>query len=196
MWQLMLGGVFDRHPELRLLLAEIRADWMPSTLRHLDAVYERSRDDVPARRSPSEYWHSNGLTSLSFVHKAEVEMRHEIGVETITFGRDYPHTEGTWPNTADWMSDAFAGVPDDELRLMLGENAIRFLGLDRAHLAEIAARVGPTIEQVTGRTPELSEQMLANWDARGGYLKPAETADPDAIDTLLRDDLVALAATR
>jgi predicted TIM-barrel fold metal-dependent hydrolase len=196
MWEMMLGGVFDRHPGLHLLLAEIRADWMPETLRHLDATYEQARDDVPARRSPSEYWHSNGLTSLSFVHKAEVEMRHEIGVETITFGRDYPHTEGTWPNTADWMSDAFAGVPDDELRMMLGENAIRFLGLDRAHLAQIAARVGPSIEQVTGRTPELSEQMLANWDARGGYLKPPEQIDPDAIDALLQDDLVAIAANR
>jgi hypothetical protein len=196
MWEMMLGGVFDRHPALHLLLAEIRADWMPETLRHLDAAYEQARDDVPARRSPSEYWHSNGLTSLSFVHKAEVEMRHEIGVETITFGRDYPHTEGTWPNTADWMSDAFAGVPDDELKLMLGENAIRFLGLDRAHLAQIAARVGPSIEQVTGRIPELSEQMLANWDTRGGYLKPPEQIDPDGIDALLQDDLVAIAANR
>ena len=96
-----------------------------------------------------------------------------------------PHAEGTWPNTADWMSDAFEGVPEDELRLMLGENAIRFLRLDRAHLAQIAARIGPTVAQVTGRTPKLDARMIANWDRRGGYLKPVEQADPDAIDALL-----------
>jgi predicted TIM-barrel fold metal-dependent hydrolase len=195
MWQLMLGGVFDRHPKLKLLMTEVRGDWLPPTLRHLDAAFEEHRADLPATRKPSEYWHEHCLTSLSFVHKAEVAMRHEIGVETITFGRDYPHAEGTWPNTADWLSDAFAGVPDDELRLMLGENAIRVLGLDRAALAAVAERIGPTIDDITGRTPKLDERLVANWDARGGYLKPPEPHDPMAIDELLRSD-IALTAVR
>jgi predicted TIM-barrel fold metal-dependent hydrolase len=196
MWQLMLGGVFDRHPDMRLYLAEIRADWMPATLRHLDAVWERARDAVPARRKPSEYWHENCLTSLSFVHKAEVEMRHEIGVENVTFGRDFPHAEGTWPNTVDWLTDAFHDVPEDELRLMLGENAIRFFRLDRPKLAAIAERVGPTVAQVTGRTPDFDPRLVANWDARGGYLKPAEQVDADAIDALLRQDGIPVASRR
>jgi energy-coupling factor transporter ATP-binding protein EcfA2 len=37
---------------------------------------------------------------------------------------DYPHPEGTWPNTHDWIRDAFGDVPVDEARLILGENAI------------------------------------------------------------------------
>jgi predicted TIM-barrel fold metal-dependent hydrolase len=194
MWQLMLGGVFDRHPSLRLLQAEIRGDWLPSTLAHLDATYERVRGDVPAKRRPSEYWRENCFTSLSFPSKAEVQLRHEIGIETITFGRDYPHAEGTWPNTADWMTGVFEGVPDDELKLMLGENAIRFLGLDRAHLAKIADRIGPTVEQVTGRAPKLDARMIANWDRRGGYLKPVEYADPVGLDALLLKDVAVFAA--
>jgi predicted TIM-barrel fold metal-dependent hydrolase len=189
MWQLMFGGVFDRHPKLKLVMTEVRGDWLPATLRHLDAAYEQARADLPAKRKPSEYWQEHCLMSLSFVHKAEVAMRHELGIETVFFGRDYPHAEGTWPNTADWLSDAFAGVPDDELRLMLGENAIRVLGLDRAKLATVAERIGPTIAEVTGRTPELDARLVANWDARGGYLKPPEPDDPDAIDALLRQDL-------
>jgi predicted TIM-barrel fold metal-dependent hydrolase len=196
MWQLMLGGVFDRHPDFRLMLAEIRADWMPATLAHLDAAFDERRDELPAERRPSEYWRERCLTSLSFVHKAEVDMRHEIGVETVIFGRDYPHTEGTWPNTADWMSDAFAGVPEDELRMMLGENAIRFFGLDAAKLDAIAARIGPTVEEVTAGRPDLDERLVANWDTRGGYLKPAETPNPEAVDELLEVDLAALAGAR
>ena len=167
MWQMMLGGVFDRHPELRLIMTEVRGDWLPDTLGHLNEVFDRHRSELPATRRPSEYWAENCLVSLSFVHKAEVDMRHELGVETILFGRDFPHPEGTWPNTADWISDAFAGVPDDELRLMLGENAIRALGLDRSSLAAVAERVGPTIAAVTGRKPELDPRLVANWETRG-----------------------------
>ncbi len=95
LWQLTLGGVFDRHPKLKLLLTEIRADWLPATLRYLDQLFDGHRDDLPARRRPSEYWHSNGTVCLSFAHRAEVEMRDEIGVDTVAFGRDYPHPEGT-----------------------------------------------------------------------------------------------------
>ncbi len=73
-------------------------------------------------------------------------MRHEIGVEQIAFGRDYPHPEGTWPNTTEWLKDALIGVPEDEARLMLGENAIRFFGLDGPKLIRIAERVGPTMD--------------------------------------------------
>jgi predicted TIM-barrel fold metal-dependent hydrolase len=194
MWQLMFGGVFDRHPQLRLLMTEVRGDWLPQTLQHLDAAYEQVRDVVPATRKPSEYWQEHCLMTLSFVHKAEVAMRHELGVETIAFGRDFPHAEGTWPNTSDWLRDAFAGVPDDEVRLVLGENAVRVMGLDRAKLAAVAARIGPTIDDVTGRAPDLDPRLVANWDARGGYLKPPEQHDPEGIDALLRDDLQLVAS--
>jgi predicted TIM-barrel fold metal-dependent hydrolase len=190
MWQVMLGGVFDRHPALRLVMTEVRGDWLPATLAHLDGVYERAPTHLPAKRKPSEYWHDNCLMSLSSVHKSEVAMRHEIGIDNIFFGRDYAHAEGTWPNTRDWLSHAFAGVPDAELRLVLGENAVRFLGLDRAKLAKVAQRIGPTAEDVTGRTPKLDARMLANWDARGGYLKPPEQVDPEEIDNLLREDFL------
>jgi predicted TIM-barrel fold metal-dependent hydrolase len=189
MWQLMLGGVLDRHRQLKLLMTEVRGDWLPDTLGHLDAVFEAHRAELPARRKPSEIWREQCLVSLSFVHKAEVGMLHQIGLDTVCFGRDYPHAEGTWPNTADWLSDAFAGVSDHDLRLVLGENAIRALGLDRVKLAAIAERIGPSPADITGRTPELDPRLLANWDARGGYLKPAEPHHPESIDALLSQDI-------
>jgi predicted TIM-barrel fold metal-dependent hydrolase len=192
MWSLMLGGVFDRHPDLRLLMTEVRADWLPDTMRHLDEVFERSRDIVPTNRKPSEIWREHCLMSLSFVHKVEVEMRHELGIDTILFGRDYPHAEGTWPNTTDWLRDSFALVPEGELRLMLGENAVRVLGLDHDRLAAVAERIGPAPVDIIGRRPQLDARLLANWDARGGYLRPAEIVDHDELDELLREDLTLI----
>jgi predicted TIM-barrel fold metal-dependent hydrolase len=189
MWNLMLGGVFDRHPDLRLLMTEVRGDWLPGTLRHLDKVFERGGEEIAATRKPSDIWRENCLMSLSFVHKAEVGMRHELGVETVFFGRDYPHAEGTWPNTADWIRDAFAGVSEPELRMMLGENAIRVLGLDRERLRTVAERIGPVPADFVGPRRPLDPRLLANWDARGGYLKDPERVDHDELDDLLRDDM-------
>jgi predicted TIM-barrel fold metal-dependent hydrolase len=188
MWNLMLGGVFDRHPDLRLLMTEVRGDWLPGTLRHLDQAFERGPEEIATTRVPSDIWRENCLMSLSFVHRAEVGMRHELGVETVFFGRDYPHAEGTWPNTTDWIRDAFVGVPEPELRMMLGENAIRVLGLDRERLRAVAERIGPLPAQFMGSRRPLDPRLLANWDARGGYLKGPEQVDHDELDDLLRDD--------
>jgi hypothetical protein len=125
---------------------------------------------------------------MSFVHKCEVPMRDEIGLENIIFGRDYPHPEGTWPNTLQWLRDAFAGVPERELRMVLGENAITMLSLDRAELEGIAARVGFTVDDITGPGPEIDPRVIESWDTRSGYLKPAEVAKPASIDALLAED--------
>ncbi len=195
MWQLMLGGVFDRHPDLKVCLTEIRADWIPATLHHLDAVYDKNRSELSAKRTPSEYWHDNFLVGASFIHKSEVEIRHEIDIETISFGRDYPHPESTWPHTRQWLRDAFADVPVDEVALILGENAIRFLGLDRAHLAEIANRIGFTMDELIAETPQVPPDLIDSWDLRSGYLKPIEgAARLDAIEEPLHDDLAAVGA--
>lgn len=189
LWQVLLSGVFDRHPNLRFITMEIRGDWLPGTLAYLDAEYMAARADMPGKRLPSEYWRSNCMSVLSFMHKSEMPMRHEIGIENITFGRDYPHPEGTWPNTAQWLGDLFAGVPEDEVRLMLGENMIRFLGLDRAHLQGIADRVGPSIEQITGSTRTVDQLLLENFQYRGGYLKPAEQFNLPRIEALVQEDI-------
>jgi predicted TIM-barrel fold metal-dependent hydrolase len=194
LWLMLLSGVFDRHPDLKLMMVEVRADWVPATLQRLDAAYDEHRGDVPTARRPSEYWATNCLAGVSFMHKAEVEMRDEIGVETIDFGRDYPHTEGTWPNTTEYLRELFGGVPERDVRLILGENAIRFLGLDRARLAEIAERIGPTIEAITG-SYEMDPALRAHLDDRCGFSKPAERDSRIAeIEGLLSEDLSRLAS--
>jgi hypothetical protein len=120
-------------------------------------------------------------------------MRHEIGVETICFGRDYPHPEGTWPFTTDFVRAAFAGVPDDEVRLMLGENLISFLELDRDRLAQLAARIGPDITEITGPTSAVRAELLDHFAQRNGFLKPYEgDSKLTEVDELLREDLAGL----
>ncbi|HEY6531904.1 MAG TPA: amidohydrolase family protein [Acidimicrobiales bacterium] len=190
LWQLTLGGVFDRHPELRVMLTEIRGDWLPATLDRLDAAFEEHRDQVPAVRKPSEYWPSNLLAGLSFMHRVEVERRHEIGVEKMSFGRDYPHTEGTWPNTKEYLQFLLAGVPEDEARMLLGENLAHFLKLNMAELAPVVERIGFHPEDVLVENPELDPDLVAHFNARCGLGKPFEgDSKIDQLEPLLAEDL-------
>src|SRR5690606_21306462 len=66
----------------------------------------------------------------------------ELGLDRVCWGSDYPHAEGTFPDTRMALRYAFAGLPEAEVRMMLGENAARLYKFDLAALKPIAARVG------------------------------------------------------
>jgi len=187
LWQLMLSGVFDRYPSLRFVLTEVRSDWLPATLETLDNwAAER---DTPLAMRPSEYWEKHCFATPSSIHQVEVEERHKIGVEHLMFGIDYPHPEGTWPDTWNWIRVAFAGVPENELRLVLGENAIRAFRLDRDAVSAVAKRIGPTPAQLLIGGDAVPQQHLDNYHRRSGFLRPGEWVDAKAVIDLAEQDL-------
>ena len=81
---------------------------------------------------------------------------------------------------------------------MLGENAVRFLTLDHDRLADIAKRIGPSIEDVIGGDdPAVRPELVTNFDQHGGFLKPAEGEDRlPMVDSLLREDLKLVGVKR
>jgi predicted TIM-barrel fold metal-dependent hydrolase len=188
MWQLMLGGVFDRHPALKLALVEIRADWVLPTLERLDARFDGG--DVPLKQRPSEYYRSNVVVTPSSPHRCEVEMRHELGIDQFLFGQDFPHWEGTWPNTMDWIRVAFDGVPEGEVRKILGENAIDVYGLDRAHLAKVAARLAVSARDLASGSVDTA--LLDDFNRRNRIQAPPDPVDLAAVDNALDEDLGVL----
>jgi predicted TIM-barrel fold metal-dependent hydrolase len=186
--ELILGGVFDRHPALRAVLIELRADWIPATLAHLDARV--AAHSLGLELAPSEYFHRNWWVAPSSPRPTEVAMRHEIGIDRFLFATDYPHPEGTWPDTAAWLRAAFGDVPQDELRMILGENAVACLGIDPAPLREAARRVGPRPSDVIGRRTDVAPELIDAFGKRSGFANPAEVVDRSAIDGWLTPDLV------
>ena len=81
-------------------------------------------------KRPSDYWRSNCAITATFISRGEVEMRHEIGVDNLLWGSDFPHPEGTWPYTETCLRHAFHDIPQDETGRILGENAVDFYGFD------------------------------------------------------------------
>ena len=79
--------------------------------------------------------------------------RYEIGVGNIMWGNDFPHPEGTWPYTREFLKDRFWDIPMDETAQILGLNQAEFYGFDLDKLQPIADRIGPTPEDL-GQTDE------------------------------------------
>jgi len=100
------------------------------------------------RRMPSEYWLTNCAVTASFMHRDDCAARAQVGADHVMWGSDYPHLEGTAPYSREAIRRTFAGVPEDEVRAMVGGNAARVYAFDLRLLQEIADRVGPSVDEV------------------------------------------------
>ena len=97
------------------------------------------------KKSPSQCWFENCYAGASFLRPSECKVRHEIGVDRIMWGQDYPHGEGTWPYTTEALQNTFAGMPADEVASMVGGTAAAVYGFDLTVLGQVAARSVPRL---------------------------------------------------
>ncbi|MEZ4331831.1 MAG: amidohydrolase family protein [Myxococcota bacterium] len=155
---LIMGGVFERFPRLRFILTESGCAWAPAVMKQMDAMYlawkmgaigeiDTSRDPA-LRELPSFYAKRNCWYGASFPSAADVAGREIVGVDRILWGNDYPHYEGCWPYSRENMRFAFHDLPEEEVRMLLGENAARLYGFDLQALRADAARAAITPEVV------------------------------------------------
>jgi predicted TIM-barrel fold metal-dependent hydrolase len=151
--------VFERFPKLKVSITEGTTIWVPEFLQLLDQRYSETHysaklGDYRSHLSmkPSEYFARNIGLGASCMPRREAELRHEIGIGNIMWGSDYPHPEGAWPFTGKQITESFIGLPENEIKAMLGGNAVEFYGFDEAKLRPIADRIGPTTQSLRGPT--------------------------------------------
>jgi hypothetical protein len=73
------------------------------------------------------------------LEKEDVAARHEVGIDNLAWGSDYPHSEGTWPISRNWLAYLFRDVPDDETEKLVCANAARIFDFDLDKLGETPA---------------------------------------------------------
>lgn len=193
LWQMMWGGVFDRFPDLRIVFAEIRAHWIPETLQRLEE--ENVRTGNVLKKTPHEYWAQNCAVTPTFMRWADVDVRHDVGLKRYMFGSDYPHAEGTWPNTLDHLRLVLDGVPEDDARAIVGDNVIDFYGLDRDYLEKLALQYGPAPETILGQASTVAPDLIENFDRRNGLKKYVEF-EIEPFEKYMYDDTAAALAVR
>ena len=150
-WFLIWGGVFERHPRLKFVVTELGASWVPELKalmdqRFRDTHFNQKLADFRShlKMKPSEYFDRNVWVGASVTSREDIDNRAAIGVGNMMWGSDFPHPEGSWPTTRQFLDESFRGIPEGDARTMLGLNAAEVYGFDLAKLAPLVERIGPT----------------------------------------------------
>jgi predicted TIM-barrel fold metal-dependent hydrolase len=152
LFAMVFGGVFDRFPRLKVSFTEAGGDfwwhWMMQLMDFRAAVKKGSAKMGDHSRNlsmkPSEFFRRNvWVGSSAQMEDARMEDYYKIGVDRIMWGTDYPHPEGSWPDTPRQMAGSLGGLPEPELAAVLGLNAAKLYDLDLAPLNALAAKIGP-----------------------------------------------------
>jgi predicted TIM-barrel fold metal-dependent hydrolase len=166
LWQMIVGGVFDRFPGLKVVFVETQAHWIGPVLRDFDKRIAMGDDwmrfaaslnrDRHFSRLPSEYWEANCYAGISPfsplqlpVGKLGSRYQAEPGEFVIRctramFGVDYPHFESTYPKTEEQAAllAREPSITEADLRRILFENAAEVYGLDLGALRPAIERAG------------------------------------------------------
>ena len=129
--RLIANGVFDRFPKLKFYFAESQGGWLAPHLDWIDDFYQRwyTYHDLRLSKQPSQYIRDH--CRFSFIHdRMAMKLRHNIGVELLMWGSDFPHSVGTFPDSRAILPELFEGVPEAEKRQVLVYNVCDFFGLD------------------------------------------------------------------
>jgi predicted TIM-barrel fold metal-dependent hydrolase len=129
----IFSGVLERHPNLRLSLAEGQIGWVPFQLERMDDVWveHRAWGGVTGTLSmpPSGYFRRQ-VYGCFFRDPHGVANLETIGVDNVTYETDYPHTDSTFPYTRQVAAELMRGVSDDVVEKVMWKNAARMLHLD------------------------------------------------------------------
>ena len=127
---IILSGVCARHPNLRFVLGEAGIGWIPYMLERMDDTYvERLADDLRLELLPSEYFKRQIYSTFQKDFHG-LEAMAKIAPDNIMWGSDYPHRDGTWPNSQEAISSQFEGVDGALAEKALWSNARRVYGID------------------------------------------------------------------
>jgi predicted TIM-barrel fold metal-dependent hydrolase len=127
---LIIDGVLERFPRLRLGVIEQGASWVPSWMRQLDAVHDAfARHEERLRKlslRPSEYVRRQ-IRVTPYPVEDVGWLIEQAGEEIFLFSSDYPHVEGG-RHPIRRFEQSLAGVPDAARERFYRENFVDLMG--------------------------------------------------------------------
>ncbi len=128
---LVFEGVFERFPDLRVVIMEGGLGWIPSFSARMDKHWNRMRSEVPhVKRPPSDYvrehiWFTTQPMEEPGSSAALLDRFDRIGWAHLLFATDYPHWDFDDPRTA-----FKANLNEVQRQQLLYGNARKFYGFD------------------------------------------------------------------
>jgi predicted TIM-barrel fold metal-dependent hydrolase len=165
---LILGGVFERFPNLRFVLTEAGCAWIPGVLAQLDGFMAEMRKGVTGEmrfdgeaippRSATEYFRQNCYVGVSQPRPSDIAAAlGPVGLDRVMWGSDYPHEEGTYPFTREHLRQVASQLDPSQIQQFVAENAASVYGFDLDALRPDADRFGPTVAEIAEPLEALPE---------------------------------------
>jgi predicted TIM-barrel fold metal-dependent hydrolase len=111
-------------PTLKIAMSEGGIGWVPMLLDRLDNIVDRSGYGLAWDERPADVLRRN-FWFCTIDDPSTIPLRHVIGVENIMLETDYPHGDGTWPDTQAVIEKYWGDIPAHELRQMCSLNAAK-----------------------------------------------------------------------
>ncbi len=126
---LIVGGVFNRHPNLKIVCVETGVGWMAHLVSWMDVLLREHPTLYPnIKEPPSEIFKRHVFGSFLW-DTIGIDNRDLIGVDNIMWCNDYPHNYGPFPNSDKHIARELGDIPDDDRYKILAGNAINVFNL-------------------------------------------------------------------
>ena len=123
------SGIFEKYPRLKCSVLEAGGNWISAWLDRMDHKYEVMSSFLPLTMKPSEYFYRQCLISMDPDEGMNAEVINHIGADYVIWASDYPHIDASYGVVKE-MKEGVASLPLDAQRKVLGENVLRFYGLN------------------------------------------------------------------
>ena len=145
---LLWSPVLRKYPTLRFALSEGGIGWIPYFLDRVDWIYQRHHQWTGqdfGDMLPSQVFRDRIVTCF-IDDPSGLESRHRVGVDTICWECDYPHSDSTWPMSAETLAKSLNPLDDltrAEVDAITHGNAMRHFRYDPfAHRRRESCTVG------------------------------------------------------
>jgi len=139
---LIFGGVFDRHPKLKIVCVEADAGWVPHYMYRMDHAYDRHRNwlapGVKLGKRPSEYFAEHIYTTFQddWVAFRSADM---MNWRRLMWASDFPHSDSTWPWSQQVIAEQTTHLTLEQKRAILCDNVAELYRIDLSTLQAKAA---------------------------------------------------------
>lgn len=128
---LISSGVLQRHPNLRFVVVECGAGWLAWLLYAMDEMLEKKHIWINPQLDmmPSEFFKRQGHVTFGDDPVALTTLGY-IGSQSLLWGSDYPHDEGTFPYSQEVIERTFKGIPEADKRRIICDNTANLYGFN------------------------------------------------------------------
>ena len=122
--EIIYGGVLEVHPALKIVIGESGIGWIPYILEHMDLEWEDQFKDLTLTMKPSDYWRRQCHATYQS-DPIGIRLLDILGEENVMWGSDFPHPDGVWPDSREFIARELGGVSESLRRKITCENAGR-----------------------------------------------------------------------